>query len=97
MHVEMDNRLAETILEVCNQNQLNIMDLPCGAMWMELVEIALAQITEVPYYHPQQFRRTPMFNVVGCQSSRVCGTGEPNTTEIANQLTTRRKCDILLV
>jgi len=94
MHIEMDGRLAKTILEVqevCNQNQLDIMDLPCGAMWMELVGIALSKVTEVPHYHPQQFRRIPMFNVIGCQSSRVCGTGEPNTTEIVKPVDNPRK------
>ena len=74
MHIEMDNRLAETIMEVqnvCCKRGLDIMDLPCGAMWMELVEVALSKINENPCYHPR-------FNAVGCQSGRIGGTGEPN-------------------
>ena len=62
MHIEMDNRLAETIVEVqnvCENRGLSIMDLPCGVMWMELVGVALSKINE-----------HPTFNITGCQTGR---------------------------
>ena len=77
--IAMDTRLAETIVEVqdvCNKHGLDLMDLPCGALWMELVGIALGKINAPA--HPQ-------FNIQGCQTSRFCGTGEPNISALTKE------------
>ena len=77
MHIEMDNMLAETILEVqnvCNEHGLDLTDLSLGVVWKSLVETALYKINDEPFHLE--------FNTKGCQSSRFNGTGEPNASEI---------------
>ncbi len=76
MNIEMDDMLAETILQVqdvCNKNGLDLTDISCGIVWEALVEMALSKANED--FHPK-------FNIKGCQSSRICGTGEPNIKAI---------------
>lgn len=76
MLIEMDDRLAATIVEVqdvCQKHGLDIMDLPCGVMWMEFVGIAIGKITGDP---------CPRFNYRGCQGGQFPGQGKPNTSGI---------------
>ena len=79
VQLRMDCKLAKTIVEVqdvCNRNGLDIVDLPCGAMWMDIVRLASTKIAGDACYQPQ-------FNVKGCLSGRFNGTDEPNTTEFS--------------
>ena len=84
MHIEMDTRLAETIIEVqhiCNEHGIDFMEFQCGAMWMDLVRVAVGGVTDNSPFHPK-------FNIKGCQSGRVCGIGEPNVSALNEQNST---------
>ena len=49
MQIEMTDRLAHVLMDVqdvLTKHGLEIDDLPCGAMWMELVRIAINKVNE---------------------------------------------------
>jgi hypothetical protein len=65
--IEMTDRLAHVLIDVqdvLTKHGLEIGDLPCGAMWQELVGVAVNKVNEdFPLTHPT-------FNVKGTQTGR---------------------------
>jgi hypothetical protein len=65
--IEMTDRLAPVLIDVqdvLTKHGLEIGDLPCGAMWQELVRAAINKVSEdFPLTHPT-------FNVTGTQTGR---------------------------
>lgn len=59
MQIEMTDQLSHVLMDVQDvliKHGLDIGDLPCGAMWMELVMIATNKVNEnFPLLTPPQF------------------------------------------
>lgn len=91
MIIEMDQDLANTILEIqhfLRKNTTKIGGLPCCAKWEKLVGIALSEVTN----NRQLMHK---INIAGCQSGRFKGTEYFVTCDVQGPISVRVMADSL--